>query len=74
MRFSFFSSSTNDILAKSLLVQEYVMNMILNDCSLFFLFLWQPLDQKQLYLLLERFLKKNLVNAPAADNSPSHKM
>ncbi|CAK9212971.1 unnamed protein product [Sphagnum troendelagicum] len=37
-------------------------------------YITKPLDQKQLYLLLERFLKKNLVNAPAADNSPSHKM
>lgn len=25
---------------------------------------WQPLDQKQLHALLERFLKKDLVNAP----------
>jgi hypothetical protein len=30
------------------------------------LLLWQPLDQKQLHALLERFLKKDLVNAPLA--------
>lgn len=29
-------------------------------------FMWQPLDQKQLHALLERFLKKDLVNAPLA--------
>ena len=28
--------------------------------------MWQPLDQKQLHALLERFLKKDLVNAPLA--------
>ena len=29
-------------------------------------FVWQPLDQKQLHALLARFLKKDLVNAPLA--------
>lgn len=45
------------------------INILLFGMSRILIVCWycvQPLDQKQLQLLLERFLKNRLVNAPAS--------
>lgn len=46
-----------------------IINVLLLGISRILILCWycvQPLDQKQLQLLLERFLKNRLVNAPGS--------